>query len=155
MRQRQPMVVQLWTLSKQREGWRGLSCPSVASLRWREAGRKLLPFSRHDPQLRLCWSQIARKERWRSRQTIFALMCFLFRTDVCQTADRWPGRCLVHPPPLLHHHSITSTSSRELIDLRAACQGWSGSRRQLDTQLPAMYRCMLPRLHFHLQGKTP
>lgn len=55
-------------------------------------------------------------------------------------------------------HSITNTtSSRELIDQRAGCQGGSGPCREpasaVSTQLLAMLLCMLPCSHFHLQGK--
>lgn len=55
-------------------------------------------------------------------------------------------------------HSVTiTTSSRELIDLKAGCQGGLGPRRQpgtaVSTQLLAMYLCMLSCSHFHLQEK--
>ncbi len=50
----------------------------------------------------------------RGRQTISALMCFLFQTDVSETANRWLGRCLKpptpSPPPLFFHGADWSES---------------------------------------------
>lgn len=65
-------------------------------------------------------------------------------SDWCgQRWDTWEVS-RAHPPPTPPAHSITTTtSSWELTDLRAGCQGGSGPHRQLgtaiSTQLLAMY----------------
>lgn len=64
---------------------------------------------------------------------------------------------MAHKVSQAPHSITTTTSSRELNDQRAGCQGGLGPCREpassVSTQLLAMLLCMLPCLHFHLQGK--